>query len=271
MQLETASAAKGASTLAIIAGEGRLPQALAAAYPDALWVTLTEIEAPAGQAVLAAKFEQLGQMFAAMKAAGIRQVVFAGAIRRPQIDPRQLDAFALSLAQHFARGDDAILREVLKLFEAQGFEVVGASSLLPQLLLPAGTIWGNGWDETAKADAARAESILAALSPLDVGQGAVVAGGLVLGIETIQGTEALLSFVAQTPPGLRRAKGVFVKAPKRGQELRLDMPAIGPDTAAQLARAGIGGIVVEAGGVMVIDAEQTRQSFDAAGLFLVAK
>src|SRR5690606_559489 len=113
---------------------GRLPRAFAAAYPGAHWVTLTGMAAPEGHARLSAKFEQLGQMFAAMKTAGIARVVFAGAIRRPQIDPRQLDAFALALAQHFSRGDDAILREVLRLFESQGFEVVGAASLLPEVL-----------------------------------------------------------------------------------------------------------------------------------------
>ncbi|MDO6646773.1 LpxI family protein, partial [Acinetobacter guillouiae] len=82
--------------------------------------------------------------------------------------------------------------------------------------------------------------ILLALSPLDVGQGAVVAGGLVLGIETLQGTDALLRFVGDTPAPLRRCQGgVLVKAPKRGQDLRVDMPAIGPDTVRNAAAAGL--------------------------------
>lgn len=261
---------RSGASLGIIAGHGHLPRRIAAAYPKAHWLTLNGAEAPAGHCAIPARFERLGEMFAAMKAAGICDVVFAGGMGRPQIDPRQMDSFALSLAQSFAQGDDALLRQVLALFEAQGFRVIGASDLLPEVTLAAGTIWGTGWDAGAMADAERASAILAALSPHDVGQGAVVAGGQVLGIETVQGTEAMLGFVAATPAHLRRAKGVFVKKPKDGQEMRLDKPTIGPDTAAQLERAGLAGIVIDAAGVMVIDAPELKARIEAAGLFLVA-
>ena len=114
--------------------------------------------------------------------------------------------------------------------------------------------------------------ILLALSPLDVGQGAVVAGGLCLGIETLQGTDALLRFVAETPEHLQRgAGGVLVKAPKRGQDLRVDMPAVGPDTVRNAARAGLDGIVVSAGKVVLIDRDATRAALEETGLFLFAR
>ncbi len=90
-----------------------------------------------------------------------------------------------------------------------------------------------------------------------------------LWIETIQGTEALLDFVARTDPRLRRGRGVLVKAPKIGQEPRLDCPAIGPETVAQVGAAGLGGIVIGRG-VLVIDREEVQRAVEAAGLFLFA-
>jgi DUF1009 family protein len=98
-----------------------------------------------------------------------------------------------------------------------------------------------------------------------------VAGGLCLGLETIQGTDALLGFVAETGERYRRgARGVLVKRPKQAQDLRVDMPVIGPGTVAASARAGLAGIAVAADAVMVVDAAETIAAADAAGLFLWA-
>ncbi|MEL6127804.1 MAG: LpxI family protein, partial [Pseudomonadota bacterium] len=124
-----------------------------------------------------------------------------------------------------------------------------------------------------RKDAARARAILRALAPHDVGQAAVVAQGLCLGIETIQGTDALLRFVAQNPvrmPDPEDGRGVLVKAPKEGQDARLDMPAIGPDTIRHAADAGLSGLVIEAGAVMVLGREEVVALADAAGLFILS-
>lgn len=121
-------------------------------------------------------------------------------------------------------------------------------------------------------DAARAARIVAALGAVDVGQAAVVAQGICLGVETIQGTDVLLDFVARTaarhrpdPEGLR---GVLFKGPKPIQDRRLDLPAVGPDTVAGAARAGLAGIALAAGGVMLLDRDRTVAEADRAGLFL---
>ena len=102
----------------------------------------------------------------------------------------------------------------------------------------------------------------------------MVGQGLCLGIETVQGTDALLRFVAENDAALpdpEGARGVLVKLPKRGQDTRLDMPAIGPETIRRVADAGLGGLVIEAGGVMVLGREEVIALADAAGLFILSE
>jgi DUF1009 family protein len=168
-------------------------------------------------------------------------------------------------------GDDALLRLVIAIFEEQGFTVRGAHEIDPSLTAQAGILTGTALSDARQADADRAIDILSALSPLDVGQGAVVESGLCLGIETLQGTDALLGFVAQTPKQLRKGDGVFVKAPKRGQDLRVDMPTIGPDTIKAANAANLTVIVIAAGAVIILDPEETIELAQNAGIIVVAR
>ncbi|MGF1551756.1 MAG: UDP-2,3-diacylglucosamine diphosphatase LpxI domain-containing protein, partial [Paracoccaceae bacterium] len=123
-----------------------------------------------------------------------------------------------------------------------------------------------------RADACRGAALLAALGPHDVGQAAVVAGGLVLAVEAIEGTDAMLDRVAALPRERRRASpppsGVLVKIPKPGQDARLDAPAVGPETVRRAARAGLRGIVGLAGGTQALDRAEIAAVADAHGLFV---
>jgi DUF1009 family protein len=172
-----------------------------------------------------------------------------------------------------AAGDDRTLRMVAGIFEAEGFAVRAPQEILTDLVAPAGVLTRAAPGETDRRDAARAAAIVAALGAVDVGQGAVVAGGICLGLESIQGTDAMLDFVARTagPVRPKGARGVLFKAPKPGQDRRMDLPAIGPGTVEGAARAGLAGVAVEAGGVMVLDLAATVAAADAAGLFLWAR
>lgn len=249
---------------------------LAAAHPEAVRVVFHGVEHAMQPPLAEHRFEKLSQLFDDLKSRGVTRVVLAGAMSRPALDPAQLDPFMMQLAPRLMAamqgGDDAILRLIIAVFEEQGFEVVGAHELLPGMTVPDGLFAGPEPSEAALADASRAADILLALSPLDVGQGAVVAGGLCLGIETLQGTDALLGFVAQTPAHLRRGKGgVLVKAPKRGQDLRVDMPVVGPDTVKNAAAAGLEGLVASAGKVLIVDQDATRKALEDSGLFLMGR
>jgi len=263
--------------LAILAGQGSLPQRIAAAHPDALFVHFegVAVDLPANPAQ-SASFEKFGQMFDDLHRAGVHDVVFAGGLARPALDPARFDAKMAQLAPGFmaamAGGDDGLLRAVIAAFEAEGFTVCGAHELLAGLTAEPGLLAGPDPAPLDLADASRARAILTALGPLDVGQGVVVADGQCLGVETAQGTDAMLSFVARTPDVLRhRARGVLFKAPKPGQDLRIDMPTIGPATVAAAGAAGLAGIVIAAGVVLLLDREETLQMATATGLFIMAQ
>lgn len=262
--------------LAILSGAGGLPVMLAKQHPRAVRVVFNGVE-HAMQAPLAEhRFEKLASLFDDLTARGVTRVVLAGAMSRPALDPSQLDPFMMQLAPRLLAamqgGDDAILRLIIAVFEEQGFEVVGAHELLPGMTVPDGVFAGPEPKDAHLSDASRAMDILLALSPLDVGQGTVVAGGLCLGIETLQGTDALLRFVGETPEHLRRGKGgVLVKAPKRGQDLRVDMPVVGPDTVRNAAAAGLEGIFAAAGKVLIVEQDATRSALEETGLFLAGR
>jgi DUF1009 family protein len=265
--------------LAIVAGRGELPRLIAedcARRGRAYRVVVFEgvaLDWLDGHPAIAAAFEKPGRLFADLRAAGCTRVTFAGGMTRPELNPLRFDLTMVRLAPKLLKGiragDDSTLRLVAGIFEAEGFKLCAAHELLADLLAPAGVLTRAAPSEADRTDAARAARIVAALGAADAGQGAVVAGGLCLGLESIQGTDAMLDFVARTRSAFRGAdRGVLYKAPKPGQDWRLDLPAIGPDTVRAAAAAGLAGIAVEAGGVLVLGREATVAAADAAGLFL---
>lgn len=266
-----------ADRLGIVAGSGQLPRRVFQAHPEAYCVTLRGMshDLPAGVAH-EHRIERLGALFEDLHSQGVTRVVMAGAMARPQLDPTCFDAETADLAAAFEialhQGDDALLRHIITLFEDRGFDVVGAHQLVSGLTAPAGMLCGSEPDETAQRDADLAIDILSALAPLDLGQTSIVAGGQCLGIETLQGTDALLKMAAATPAHIRpRAPGVLVKLPKRGQDLRVDMPTIGPRTIEGALRAGLGGIVIAADSVLILERDTTLSAARDGGLFVQAR
>ena len=262
--------------LAILACGGALPVRLAAAHPEALVITLRGIPSELAPRSEAHELERIGALFAAMRAAQVDRMVFAGSLARPPMDPARFDAAMTRVAPRLMaaipQGDDALLRTVIGIFEEQGFAVLGAHDLLPDLVADPGLLHGPEPDAGALRDASRAADILTAIGPLDLGQACVVAGGQCLGIETVQGTDALLRFVAETDPKVRRGgKGVLVKAPKPAQDLRIDMPVIGPGTIDGVAAAGLGGIVIAPRRVMVLDRAEVLRRAASEGVFVLAR
>ncbi|MDQ7071051.1 MAG: UDP-2,3-diacylglucosamine diphosphatase LpxI [Rhodobacterales bacterium] len=265
--------------LAILAGAGALPVEVLQARPDSVLVGFHGVaNAFAGveSGIETFRFEKLGELFSYLKEKSTSHVVFAGSMARPPLDPAQFDTVMRGLAPRLVAamqgGDDSLLRLVIDIFQEQGFGVLGAHEILPDITAFAGHLAGAEPSERALLDAVRAADIVSALSPVDVGQGAVVENGVCLGIETVQGTDVMLAMVAQTLPKLRaRSGGVLIKAAKRGQDLRVDMPAIGPDTIAAVSAAGLAGIVIEAKRVIILEREKTLQAVENAGLFLISQ
>ena len=265
-----------APRIAIIAGTGALPLAVKSARPEAL------VFAPAGLEVgLPAEpfhFERLVPFLNALVDQGVTQVVLAGAMQRPRFDPSLFDPATAQLVPRLLAalqgGDDATLREVVAIIEEAGLAVTAAHVVAQELVPGAGILTTEQPSEADRKDAARAASIVAALGAVDVGQGAVVAQGLCLAVESLPGTDAMLDWVAATAAPLRDprgARGVYYKAPKPGQDTRVDLPALGPETVRKAAAAGLAGIVWQAGGVMLLDRAAMLEAAEAAGLFLWAR
>lgn len=266
-----------AGRLAIIACGGALPVVLHKAHPNAMVITLDGIESDLTALSHPHRLEEIGVMFTSMKVEGVTDVIFAGSLTRPKLNPMEFDgemqAIAPRLMQAMALGDDGLLRTVIAVFEEQGFTVLGVNDLMPQLVAGSDLALGPKPTEQDEADIARAVEILEGISPLDIGQGCAVAGGQCLGIETVQGTDALLRFVGETPDRYRRdgLRGVYVKASKKGQDLRMDMPTIGTETVQRVAKAGLAGMVVEADRVLILDRFATLQAAKDAKIFLQAR
>jgi hypothetical protein len=219
---------------------------------------------------------EIGKTFKALKQAGCQQVCFAGIVKRPDFQALKPDLKGISLlpkAVSAAReGDDALLSFLIKTFEGEGFEVIGADEAAGSLTGEAGLLAGAAPKDDEREDLKKAAKIAGAMGQLDIGQGAIVAGGLVLCVEAQEGTDEMLRRCAELPAQIRGStadrKGVLVKRPKPQQERRIDLPTIGMMTVELAAEAGLAGIGFEAGGALIINSDQVKSRAEALGLFL---
>ena len=219
---------------------------------------------------------QIGKAVKLFRAENCRDLVFIGTLVRPALSEIRLDWDTLHVIGRvwaaFRGGDDHLLSGIGRILEQDGFRMVGIKDVAPDLLMPEGRLARSAPDEDAAADIARGREVLHALSPFDIGQAAVVIDGHVVGVEDIEGTDGLLARVARLrAEGRIRAKagrGVLVKAPKSGQDLRFDLPTIGPRTIEGVAAAGLAGIAVVAGNTIIVEPQTMIETADAAGLFV---
>jgi DUF1009 family protein len=217
---------------------------------------------------------QIGRMVRALAQEGGRQMVIAGRATRPDLKRIRPDGgFFRNLpfiVRLLAGGDDAVLKRVVRFFEGHGFEVLGVHDVSPDLLVGGGRMGVVGLSAANRADAEIGFAVRRALGTVDAGQAVAVAGGKVLAIEGAEGTDAMLQRVAALPVrgALRLPTGVLTKGPKPGQELRVDMPAIGPSTIEQAAAAGLAGVAVASGAVLILDRADAIRSADAHGCAL---
>ncbi|MEM9970424.1 MAG: UDP-2,3-diacylglucosamine diphosphatase LpxI [Pseudomonadota bacterium] len=257
--------------LALIAGTGALPKHLVdSADAPPLIAALGRFPPDTLTPDITFRIEHLGTFLNDLRDRGVTEVCFSGALRRHPIEPAEIDAATQPLVPRMAsalqQGDDAALRTVLAFFEEAGFAVKAAHDIAPDLLPPAGPLGANAPSEADEADAARAAEVLSSIGGADIGQGCVVYRRQVLAIEGTFGTDWMLESLAQRPD--EGTGGVLVKAPKPGQDRRIDLPLVGPTTVDMASRAGLSGIAIEAGGVMMLDPAGTAAAADAAGLFV---
>jgi DUF1009 family protein len=220
---------------------------------------------------------QLGRLANLLRAENCRDLIFIGALVRPALSEIRLDWKTIramaSVLKAFRGGDDHLLSSVGRILEKDGFRMVGLKDVAPDLLMPAGCLTRAAPNDDANADIAKGREVLRALSPFDIGQATIVIDGHVLGVEDIEGTDGLLARVSRLrKEGRIRAKagrGVLVKAPKSGQDLRFDLPTLGAKTIEGAAAAELAGVAVIAGNTLVAEPQAMVEAADKAGLFVV--
>ena len=288
--------------LALIAGTGALPFALfrylAKVGPAPIVCALDGFD-PEIAPNISFRLEHLGSFLKALKADGVTQICMVGAVQRPNIDPAAIDAATLPLIPKLqaaiAKGDDGALRGIISLFEDEGFTVIGAAELMPELLPPTGVLTKAWPDDSHKSDAKIGDATLHEMGVADSGQACIIKNGQVIAREGPAGTDAMIApFMRPITPAEERglwpldigsdlisdaadwltgdavsaSDAILFKAPKPGQDRRADLPVIGPETARRAVAAKLAGIVIEDGGVMVLDLPQVRRILDAADMFL---
>ena len=219
---------------------------------------------------------QLGRATKLFRSEGCRDLIFIGTLLRPALSEIRLDWGTIrvlgQILSAFRGGDDHLLSGIGRILEQDGFRMVGIRDVAPEVLMPEGNIARAAPDSAASADIAKGREVLGALGPFDIGQAVVVIDGHVVAVEDIEGTDGLLARVARLrDAGRIRAKsgrGVLVKAPKRGQDLRFDLPTVGAKTIEGAATAGLAGIAVIAGHTITADSQAMIEAADKAGLFI---
>jgi DUF1009 family protein len=269
--------------LGIIAGGGALPRAVAESAAESgrdVFVMAVEGSADPGWIDkfphALAGVGEVGKALKALAGAGVRDVLFAGKVERPKFSSLKLDAKGMMLLPKVVaaarRGDDALLRTMLGIFEQGGFRSVSVAEAAPGLVAAEGPLGTLKPDADHQRDMAAALLIVRALGSLDVGQAAVVCDGLALAVEAAEGTDAMIARVASLREALRgtpsNRRGVLVKALKPTQDAKTDMPVIGVETVKAAASAGLAGIAVEAGKSLIVGKGAVAAEADRLGLFV---
>lgn len=280
-----ADGVKAGEPLVILAAGGSLPLDIAVAASEAgRDVFIIGLEGEATPAIkefphAIAKWGQIGHVEALIHKHGAREVVISGTVaRRPDFGSMAVDFGTLRylprLIKGMLGGDETVLSNFARFAEERGYRIVGAHEVAPQLVAKAGLIAGKMPSAAVMEDARIALDAARAIGRLDIGQGAVAVNTRVIALEAAEGTDLMLRRVAELRENGRARwsgkAGVLAKRSKPQQDLRLDMPAIGPLTVEGVARAGLAGIVVEAGKVIIASRAEMVRTAEKLGVFVYA-
>lgn len=270
------------NTLGIIAGGGALPCEVARSVEgQGEQVFLVGLRGAADQEIDGfphawVSIGEAGKILRLLREKACKRVLFAGRVARPGFSDLKTDAKGLLLMPRIAaaarRGDDALLRSLADILAEEGFTPIGIADAAPALLAREGNLGRRKPDSECVGDIALGIKVVRALGAFDVGQAAVVCGGLVLAVEAAEGTDAMIMRAGALPQKLRgtpqRRRGVLVKALKPTQDGKTDLPVLGVRTVENAANAGLAGIAVEAGRSVIVERQNVVQAADKAGLFL---
>ena len=216
------------------------------------------------------KLGQGGKMLKAFKREKVEEIVFIGYIRRPSFKEISLDFWTAKQIAKFGfsiSGDDSLLSRIIKLTENEGFKVIGVQDIVPELLAVKGVYGKIQPDKRAAADIEIGYKIAKGLGTFDIGQSVIVQQGMIIGVEAIEGTDALIKRCKDLQR--KGVGGVLVKTCKPTQEKRIDLPTIGVGTIENAAASGLRGVAIEAGSALVVNVDDIIQKANKSGLFVV--
>lgn len=268
---------KAEGTIGILAGGGPLPARLAASLQaQGKDVFLVGFEGFADRALLApyphifVRLAAAGEILRVLRAKNCTDLVLLGPVKRPSWRDLRPDAEGARILRRLGRaifgGDNGLLGALVRVMEEEGFRVRGAHEFLIHETGDVGPLGFHAPDAQALADIQQAVAVQTTVGPLDMGQACVVQNGLVLAVEALEGTDAMLERCG--PLRQEGLGGVLLKMPKPGQELRADMPALGPETIRRAAQAGLRGVAFEAGRALLVERALCVAEADRLGLFL---
>jgi DUF1009 family protein len=278
------ASSQASDPLGLICGAGTVPFAVADSvrrrgrrvvlFPLRGWADAAAVQAYPHHWVALGQF---GRFCRLARTERCRDLVLVGGLVRPSLTQLRLDWGTLRqmplIIRAFRGGDDHLLSSIGRIFEGAGFHLVAAHEAAPDITAPKGALGRLGPAAAMADDIARGLALLAATSAFDIGQAAVVAGRRVLAVEAAEGTDAMLERVAAMRANgrikLPAGAGVLVKAPKRRQDRRFDLPSIGPDTVVRAAKAGLAGIAVIADATIIAEPQRLVEEADRVGLFVV--
>ena len=263
--------------IALVAGALQLPfftrDALRRAGWDVFVVGLKNFVDPKLKPDMVVRLGGAGRAVREFRRRGIHNLTFVGAIGHPNladIRPDFWSLFALISIMKHQRGYDSMATALNKVLEKRGFKVLAAQDLAPEL-----TFQKHGVQTKTKpskrdlADIERAIEVSHTIGKMDIGASTVV-DKQVIAVEAAEGTAKMLERVVKMRAKKTRASGVFAKMTKPGQDLRIDIPAIGVDTVRAVSNAHLRGIVVNTKTCFVIDRENVIREADKLKIFIVA-
>lgn len=260
-------------TVALIAGEGSLPELIAARLSEkgdkpfvyALRETSDEF-APNAADVVQVFRTDIATTLADMAGRGVRQVMFAGMVPKTLMyNAAMQDKMAREFVAGLAvRDDHSLLGGIVRIFEKSGFEVIGYSDILADHLAGPGVIAGRAPTEAESSDVEYGVGIAKVVVPLSFGQTVIVNRRSVVAVEAMEGTDATIVRAGSICKG-----GALVKMMKRGQDLRYDIPTVGPQTLHLMSRAGITCLALHTGRTLIMAKDEFAKFADDNGISVV--
>ena len=227
---------------------------------------------------------ELSRLIETFQREEVTQAVMAGQVKHKQIFSSIRPDWRLAklLLNLRTRNTDMLLGAVAKVLSDEGIELISSTAYLEPLLAQPGVLTARAPSAQEQLDLAYGREVALALAGFDIGQTVAVAGQACVAVEAMEGTDATIERAgailrslaeagdASTPASTLERRLTVVKVAKPKQDMRFDVPVIGPNTITAMRLAGATCLSVEAGRTLIFDLDAVREQADAAGIAIVA-